>query len=167
MIYLHIGLVISALILFLISGISYLAAIFSENKSTILISENSYVLGLITWILYTILSMLVAYLSWGNVYWQEPRLIIAINAIFVGIIVMGIKSFLKDTPRYIAGAAGSFGIIGIWLRRSSVLHPKAPIRASDSLSVKLLALTTILMIIVSLMLLLTARVFQEREEDES
>lgn len=161
LIYLHIGFVAGALLLFLIASIG--AVLFLKTGKGIyrVFESNALLLGLLSWVVYMVFSMVIAYMSWGNVNWQEPRLVIAFQILFFILFIILLRLMVSDIYASVLTILGGLGTIAIWSRRWNMLHPEAPIRFSDSFKIKAMALTVIFFIIVSLVLLLIARVMED------
>lgn len=158
LIYLHIGFVYGGLSLFIIAAV--LSLIGREAGKT------AYGLAIVSWVIYLVLSMIIAYLSWGNINWQEPRLIIGMNILFASIIVYLLLNLIdKPWSNYLL-ALGGAGAVAYWSTRWSMLHPAAPIRNSDSATIKLLALVSVISIILSLILLFVAVITRETKTSD-
>lgn len=157
LIYLHIGFVYAGLLLFIVAAVLSL----SGNEKLIRSGKIAFGLALVSWAIYLCLSMVIAYLSWGNINWQEPRLVIGINIFFTGLLIYLLQSLLAAKWSRFLLTAGGVGAVVYWSTRWSMLHPAAPIRNSDSTSIIMLALVCILSIIVSVIFLLLSLVNKE------
>ncbi len=161
LIYLHIGFVAGALLLFLTASIVAILSLKARKDFYRSLESNALILGLLSWIVYMAFSMAIAYMSWGDVNWQEPRLVIAFQVLFFVLLIILLRLLVSDIYGSLLTVLGGLGAIGIWSRRWNVLHPEAPIRLSDSLRIKAMAVTVILFIIISLVFLLVARVIED------
>lgn len=156
LVYLHVGFFIGSfalLILTILFGVSWW---FRKNKLLFIFNQNSYRISFFSWVVYFILSALIAKLSWGGVFWEEPRMVIAIEVIFIFLFVFLLDWFFdkKFTPYFYT--AGSLSSIGIWFFRFSIMHPRAPIRNSDVFLIKISALVSIVFTALSIVLLAIA-----------
>lgn len=162
LVYLHIGFFISALIFLLLTIVLNIYE-FAFKKSTTL-SLKAFGFALICWTIYFLLSAAVAYFGWGGIYWQEPRMKIAVTVLFI-LTLSYLSGLMFDVSlrKLIYGGASLISIF-IWLQRYSIFHPKAPIRNSDSTSIKVLAVVSIASIVISTILLYISVYFRDREE---
>ena len=161
-IYLHIGYVLGSLLLFLFSAISAVFALFTQRGGSsgraFVISREALGLATLSWLVYIALSMFIASQAWGGVNWQEPRLVNAFHVlIWVGACEV-LMRVVEGKGRVAFTAASGLGAIALWARRGTMLHPFAPIRMSDSASIKGYALGVLISVVISLALLLYARI---------
>lgn len=157
LIYLHIGFVLGALVLFALAAGSALLAATSGSVRAREVARESMALGLFSWVVYVALSMAVAWLAWGGVNWQEPRLVNAFRVIVWIAVAEGGRLVTRGRWDDVVSALEGAGAVAIWSRRGTMLHPLAPIRSSDSSSVKAYAVGVVASILASLALLLAAR----------
>lgn len=84
------------------------------------------------------MSILASKVNWGNVFWQEPRMRVALNMFAMALIVEIVISWL---PWVRLRGLLSIGLIAIllWatLRAPLVLHPSNPIQTSSSSAIQL------------------------------
>lgn len=161
-IYLHIGYVVGALLLFLVSAISAIAALVTQTDGrsarAFAISREALGLAVLSWLVYVAFSMFIAAQAWGAVNWQEPRLVNAFHVlIWVGACEV-LMRVVEGNGRVALTAASGLGAIALWARRGTMLHPFAPIRTSDSAAIKGYALGVLISVVISLALLLYARI---------
>ncbi|MCX7832018.1 MAG: hypothetical protein N2440_03865 [Actinobacteria bacterium] len=156
LVYLHVGFFIGSLALLLLTILFGIFWKLRKNQLLFVLNQVSYRISFFSWVVYFILSALVARLSWGGVFWQEPRMIIAVRVIFIFLFVFLLDWFFdkKFTPYFYT--AGSLLSIGIWIFRFSIMHPRAPIRNSDVLLIKVSALVSIVFTALSIVLLAIA-----------
>jgi hypothetical protein len=147
LVYVHVGLVWSSLILF---ALSFFLVLFSFFKREILFWARGGVLtAYIFWWLYFFSSLLVAYLAWGGVNWAEPRLRIALEAlVFSSIFLLLAFNLENETWQKVFYFLTSFGTWALWLTRTSILHPDQPIRRSFSFALKAFAFSIFLDILI-------------------
>ncbi|GAP07433.1 MAG TPA: hypothetical protein DEQ80_00160 [Anaerolinea thermolimosa] len=119
--------------------------------------------GLIFWLTYLPLSLVVQQLNWGGIYWDEPRWRIPLAFGVAGVLLQAALT-LFNRPQWTAMANLVFGV-ALWVglgRLQNVLHPDSPIFGSGSQRIEafflaLLFLTMLLMIQVALWLNSRAR----------
>lgn len=154
LVYLHIGFFLSALILLLISFLASVVAIRYAKAQKI--ANISFEFAFFSWLIYFILSAAVAYFGWGGIFWQEPRMIIAVRVLILlsaGLVL--VWAFEQKASNLVILFASLMSIV-IWLGRYSIFHPKAPIRNSDSFTIKALAVVSIVSIVISVLMLALA-----------
>lgn len=95
------------------------------------IALGAFVIGIIT-------SMISAMATWGGVFWQEPRLMMALQIASVAIIVQVACSWLDHT-RLRAVLHMALAVIVTWLISTTGLriHPANPITNSDATGIQL------------------------------
>ncbi len=140
LVYLHVGLVWSALLFYAASVLLGAATFFTKRTSLAFWTESFILTALVFWILYFVSSLLVAYLAWGGINWAEPRLRIAVEvmvavAVLIALALIGEERVKRALCYGLAGLAAW----GLWLTRTSMLHPEQPIRRSPSLTIKVFA----------------------------
>ena len=106
--------------------------------------------GLVFWLTYLPMSLLVMQLMWGGFSVDEPRWRIPFYISIAGVILPAALAVM-DSPRITCAANLVFGaaIYALLLAAGSVLHPESPIFSSGSTAIKvvfvaLLALTSAL-----------------------
>jgi hypothetical protein len=151
LVYLHIGFFAGALVLFFLTIIA--AILFSRIKAGRVLIGKLYTTGGIAWFIYFLLSVAVAWMSWGGIFWQEPRMVIAVRVIFIFLIAQAVYYFLERKYVEVVFGSAAFLSILIWLFRFSIFHPRAPIRESNSLAIKAFAVISIFSTALSVLLL--------------
>lgn len=119
--------------------------------------------GLIFWLTYLPLSLVVQQLNWGGIYWDEPRWRVPLAFGVAGVLLQAALT-LFNRPLWTAMANLVFGV-ALWAglaQLQNVLHPDSPIFSSGSQRIEafflvLLFLTILLMIQVALWLNTRAR----------
>lgn len=161
-IYLHIGYVVGALLLFLVSAISAIVALVKERDRSsaraFAISREALALAVLSWLVYVAFSMFIAVQAWGAVNWQEPRLVNAFHVLVWVVACEVLMRVVEGKGRTAFTAASGLGAIALWARRGTMLHPFAPIRTSDSASIKGYALGVLISVVLSLAFLMYARI---------
>lgn len=84
------------------------------------------------------MSILASKVNWGNVFWQEPRMKVALNMLALALIV---EVFISWVPwRRLKGLLSALLVVILsWTTMSAplVLHPRNPIGSSSSSGIKL------------------------------
>ncbi len=111
--------------------------------------------GLVFWLTYLPLSLLVQQLNWGGIYWDEPRWRVPFA---FGVAAVALQAALTLFERPLLTALGNlvFGA-ALWIglaNTQNVLHPDSPIFGSGSLRIELffsglVALSVICMLILA------------------
>jgi MFS family permease len=154
LVYLHIGFFLAALILLILSLIASAFGVRYEKARRI--ANTSFSFASLSWLIYFVLSAAVAYLGWGGIFWQEPRMVIAVRVLILLSAAMVLVWVMEERAKNLVISLASLLSIIIWLGRYSIFHPKAPIRNSDNLSIKALAVISIAGIVISVLMLASA-----------
>ena len=163
LIYLHIGFVYGALLLFLVSTFSAAVFLLRRRLKFLSLSETAFRLAFVAWVVYLVLSALIAIMSWGSINWQEPRWIIGVNIFFFSMMAVLVAWWLgREKAVYLYLPAGILFVL-YWSTRTSQLHPYAPIRMSESAAIKATAVVSVVATVISLLLLALAIVQREVE----
>jgi hypothetical protein len=104
--------------------------------------------GLVFWLTYLPLSLLVQQINWGGIYWDEPRWRIP-AAFGVATVLVQAALLLFDLPLLTLAANLVFGV-ALWLglaNTQNVLHPDSPIFSSGSLRIELFFIGLLLLCI--------------------
>lgn len=119
--------------------------------------------GLVVWLTYLPMSLVVQQMNWGGIYWDEPRWRIPF-AFGVAALLIQVALWLFDQPIITAAASLAFGVSLWWVlgRIGNVLHPDSPIFESGSLRIQaffalLLVLATFLAAQITRMFYLRAK----------
>ncbi len=94
--------------------------------------------GLVFWLTYLPLSLLVQQLNWGGIYWDEPRWRVP-AAFGVAAVLLQAAILLFDLPLLTLAANLVFGV-ALWVALANVqnvLHPDLPIFSSGSLRIEI------------------------------
>ena len=94
--------------------------------------------GLVFWLTYLPLSLLVQKLNWGGIYWDEPRWRVPLA---FGVVAAALQVALVLFDRPVLTALGNlvFGL-ALWIGLANVqnvLHPDSPIFSSGSVRIEL------------------------------
>jgi hypothetical protein len=93
--------------------------------------------GLVFWLTYLPLSLLVQQINWGGIYWNEPRWRVP-AAFGVAAVLLQVALVLFNQPVLTALANLVFGV-ALWVGLANVqnvLHPDSPIFGSGSLRIE-------------------------------
>jgi len=93
--------------------------------------------GLVFWLTYLPLSLLVMKLNWGGLYLDEPRWKIPLAFAVAGLLLQGGLALINQPA--LAGAGNlAFGAALFWSlgRAGNILHPDSPVFQSGSLQIK-------------------------------
>jgi hypothetical protein len=94
--------------------------------------------GLVFWLTYLPMSLLVQQLNWGGIFWDEPRWRIPFTLGVVALLLQ-IALWVMKSPRMTCAANLIFGAVLWWQLGSitNILHPDSPIAGSDSSAIQL------------------------------
>ena len=94
--------------------------------------------GLLFWLTYLPMSLLVMQMNWGGFYFDEPRWRIPLAFAIVGLLLQ-LGLWLMQTPTLTAAGNLVFGAALWWstLNMRSILHPESPVWQSGSLRIQL------------------------------
>ncbi|WP_448334401.1 hypothetical protein [Bellilinea sp.] len=134
---LHGAWVWSGKLLFAAAGLCGLAAILSPARWV----DWSRALGwsgLLFWLTYLPMSLLVQWQNWGGIFWDEPRWRIPFTFGVVGVLLQS-GLLVLDQPRLTGFANAAFGL-ALWLAlggAENILHPDSPVAQSGSFAIRL------------------------------
>lgn len=144
--YLHGAMVWVALICFSAGGLLGLAHLITNRGMLHWPSRLLVRAGLVFWIGYLPLSAWTARLAWSQAFLAEPRYAMAVTVAIVGVSFQ-VGAVLLESARLSSLLNASLALI-VWAllaRTPRVMHPRAPVRASESGNIKLLFLGLIIM----------------------
>jgi hypothetical protein len=110
--------------------------------------------GLLFWLAYLPLALLVMWVNWGGFFFDEPRWRVGLMLAIVGTLLQA-ALFLLDTP-WVASAANLLYGCTLWIMvdtAATELHPVSPIFGSDATSIQVY-----FVVLTALVLLLAAQV---------
>lgn len=165
LVYLHGAWVWTGKVAFGLAALAGLGAFLFTNRRTFW-SEWSQALGrtgLVFWLTYLPLSLVVQQLNWGGIYWDEPRWRVPLAFGVAGVLLQAALT-LFNHPQWTAMANLVFGV-ALWAglaQVQNVLHPDSPIFGSGSQRIEafflvLLTLAILLMLQIALWLNSRAR----------
>lgn len=170
LVYLHVGLIWAALLFYAVSVFMSLATFYTKQTSLAFWTKSTILTALVFWILYFTFSLVVAYLAWGGINRNEPRLRIAVE-VMVAVAVLIALAFMAEArvKRTWYYGLASLAAWGLWLTRTSVLYPEQLIRRSPSLALKVFAgsiFLNVLLLAVVLAIYLRLRLVASQAEVE-
>lgn len=94
--------------------------------------------GMLFWLTYLPMSLLVMQLNWGGLFFDEPRWRIPFTFAVVGVLLQA-GMLLINSPVFTSAGNLFFGAALWWSLRNAanVLHPDSPIGQSNSLNIQL------------------------------
>lgn len=126
-------------------------------------STGSEVMGLALLLGTGVLGAVTAKITWGSVFWAEPRMMMLGQILIAGIVAF--LSHRLSGSKVVAGTANVFVAVVAWvlvLRTEKVVHPDSPIFASDSAAIKIFPLLITAIIAIAAVLAIRYWVSGER-----
>jgi len=138
LIYLHGAWVWTGMGAFALSALAGLAGLTLRRSSWHTWSRSLGYTGMIYWLTYLPMSLLMMQLNWGGFYFDEPRWKIPFSFAVIGLLLQA-GLFIIRQPVLTSGGNLVFGTALLWSlsRITSVLHPDSPILTSDSNNIRL------------------------------
>lgn len=149
LVYIHVALIFSGTLGFLVSAFLGVWVLFSANKH---LQSWLFYLSLFSLILYFLgigLSMIASTIFWGAVNWTEPYMLASLQIISITITILVVACLIPNIR--IKGFLNIIPFVSILLLMHGnklILHPDTPIRNSESLAMKF-SLYSLLFIIVT------------------
>jgi hypothetical protein len=133
----HGAMVWTGLLAFGTAALAGLVGLISRRTGWFVLSQAAGRTGLIFWWLYLPMSLLVMWINWGGLFFDEPRWRIPFMFGVVGLLLQAGLSVL-DRPFFTAFANLVFGAALAWqlFFAENVLHPSAPVANSGSWSIQ-------------------------------
>jgi len=153
LVYVHAALMWVGFGLLTLGGLAGATFLLWRKEALILWSTGCSVMGLALLIGTGILGTVTAKITWGAVFWTEPRLMMLGQILLVGLAAF--FSFRLSGSKVVAGVANLCLAIVAWvlvLRTEKVIHPDSPIFASDSAAIKIFPLLITVMIAIAALL---------------
>ncbi len=84
------------------------------------------------------MSAVASKVNWGNIFWQEPRMVVALNNLALTVVVLAANIWLP-WPRLRGLLHTLLPLAIVWTTRRAplVLHPQNPIFSSDAVGIQL------------------------------
>lgn len=94
-------------------------------------------ISVVTWVIAFALSLVAMQVAWGGLFWSEPRTVVALFIVVLGvgkeILTLNGGTKLKAAANLVFAAA----VLALRLNLGRVMHPDNPIGAADSLAIRL------------------------------
>ncbi|MBE0408675.1 MAG: hypothetical protein IBX69_02960 [Anaerolineales bacterium] len=147
LVYLHGAWVWTAMVIFIIAGITGLVGLLARAENLHLWSRALGRTALLLWITFLPQSMYLMQVNWSGIFLDEPRFRIPLNLAVVGLLLqVGVSFFPAKVTSY---ANILFAGVLVWAMGGieTVLHPEGPIQSSSSASIQVnFAILLVLMI---------------------
>lgn len=104
--------------------------------------------GMIFWLTYLPMSLLVMQLNWGGLFFDEPRWQVPFTLAVVGLLLQG-GLYVLQQPRLTSLGNLVFGAL-LWLRlglTQNILHPDSPVAQSGSASLQIYFASLFLLVV--------------------
>jgi hypothetical protein len=153
-VYLHGAWVWTALLLFAAAGGLGLAGLFPRRTRAGLLSVGLGRAGALFWVTSLGLSLWAMQTNWNGLYLAEPRWRLAVEFSIIAILLQAAATLIQRV-RVASGLNAAFALtLGISLiRTGSVMHPRAPIASSDSISIQVFFAGLLLVVLIASWLL--------------
>jgi hypothetical protein len=139
---LHGGMVWAGKIAFAAAGFAGLAGLLTRKKMwndlTLALGRT----GLVFWLVYLPMSLIVQLQNWGGIFWDEPRWRVPFTFGVVALLLQ-VGLWIMKQPLLASGANLVFAILLWWQLGgiTNVLHPDSPVFGSNSTSIPIFFLT--------------------------
>jgi hypothetical protein len=106
--------------------------------------------GLVFWLTYLPISLVVQQMNWGGIFWDEPRWRIPLMFGVAGLLLQ-IGLSLMDSPRLTCAANLVFGAALWWMLGGiqNVLHPDSPIFQSEAVRIQVFFLAILFLSLIA------------------
>jgi hypothetical protein len=141
-VYVHVALIWAGMASLAVAGLLGLAVFVGANERLARWMDKIGWVGLAFYAAGVGMSILASKVNWGNVFWQEPRMRVALNMLAM-IIIIEIASSWLPWSRLRGLLHAGLVVILAWstLAAPLVLHPQNPISNSSSTTIQLTFLT--------------------------
>ncbi len=137
-VYIHVALIWVGMGGLAVAGLIGLAVIATANPKTAAWMQNVSWVGALFYAAGVGMSIISSKVNWGNVFWQEPRMRVALNMLALVVVFQVLMAWLPWTQ--VRGALSAL-LIAIMLIATYaaplVLHPDNPIGTSDSAGIRM------------------------------
>lgn len=137
-VYVHVALIWVGMAGLVVAGLVGIGVLFSDSGKLASWMETIGWVALGFYAAGVSMSILASKVNWGNVFWQEPRMKVALNMLALALIV---EVFISWVPwRRLKGLLSALLVVILsWTTMSAplVLHPRNPIGSSSSSGIKL------------------------------
>lgn len=106
--------------------------------------------GLLFWLTYLPMSLIVQMQNWGGIFWDEPRWRVPFTFGVVGLLLQ-VGLWIINQPRVTNLANLIFGAVLWWQLGSitNVLHPDSPVSSSGSAAIQVFFLSLLLLTVIA------------------
>jgi hypothetical protein len=131
LVYLHGALIFTGLFLFAALGFVGIISLFRNSLRNLLFDIGRT--AIIFWVSAAIVGNIASELTWGGIYWNEPRLKVIIIIFIISLSVYFISTaYDNDKIKSILGIALSSLVFLLILGAGKIMHPVNPFGAADS-----------------------------------
>ena len=137
LVYFHGAWVWAAMLAFAVAAVSGAIGLLSRSIAWQRTSQAAGRAGLVFWLIFLPMALLVMQLNWNGIFWNEPRFRIPLNLAVVGLLLQAGMVFFPLTWTMLANMA--FGVVFFLAMGSTdaVLHPDSPIFNSDARAIQI------------------------------
>lgn len=149
LVYLHGAWVWTGLIAFGLAGLVGLLALASRRFKFHQWSAAAGRVGLLFWLTYLPMSLIVMKMNWGGFFFDEPRWRIPMVYAVVGVLLQAGLWLLQT--RWITAAGNGLFAAALWwstINMRSVLHPDSPVLQSDSILIQVYFLGLLILLLI-------------------
>ncbi len=137
-VYVHVALTWTGMVGFVLAGLLGLAVLATANEK---LARWMQTLGWIAFGFYVAgvaMSAIASKVNWGGVFWQEPRMMAAVNSMAVAAILLSVNLWVPWV-RLRGLLQAAVPAIVAWITYSAplVLHPRNPIFSSEATNIQL------------------------------
>ena len=137
-VYIHVALTWTGMVGFVLAGLLGLAVLVTANEK---LSRIMQALGWVAFGFYVAgvaMSAIASKINWGGVFWQEPRMMAAVNSMAVAAILLSVNLWVPWVRlRGLLQAVIPAAVAWITYSAPLVLHPRNPIFSSEATSIQL------------------------------
>jgi len=138
LVYFHGAWVWSGLGGFALAGIAGLAALFTRQERMHAWSKVLGWTGMVFWLTYLPVSLVVMQMNWGGFFWDEPRWRIPFAFAIIGVLLQaGLILMNKPALTSLANIGFAAALMVSLDRITNILHPDSPILTSSSRGIQI------------------------------
>lgn len=165
LVYFHGAWVWAAMLAFAGAAVAGAIGLLSRRIAWQRISQAAGRTGLVFWLIFLPMALLVMQLNWNGIFWNEPRFRIPLNLAVVGLLLQVGLVFFPLTWTMLANMA--YGVVFFLAMGSTdaVLHPDSPIFNSDARAIQIYFVGLLILLAVAAMLLTRAWYEWETHKD--
>jgi membrane protein CcdC involved in cytochrome C biogenesis len=165
LVYFHGAWVWAAMLAFAAAAVAGAIGLLSQRIAWQRTSQAAGRTGLVFWLIFLPMALLVMQLNWNGIFWNEPRFRIPLNLAVVGFLLQVGLVFFPLTWTMLANMA--YGVVFFLAMGSTdaVLHPDSPIFNSDARAIQIYFIGLLILLAVAAMLLTRAWYEWETHKD--